>query len=207
MSNARWIFYAVGLLLILLMGLALVWGALSGRLPGALAPAAEAQGVQWTGLAPPIDFAAAEQPARAAAQAWAADAALIRVEATWRPTGEWITTESPPVSWTYYYFAASQGAVKSISVRGEQLFDTPATAVPNQPRTLAAFPPPTTVETAWLTFRAAGGEDFLKANEGAAVQLQLRPTAEGDQWQVVAFTPQANMQVIVDAETGLLRNP
>ncbi len=213
MSGERWIFYAVGLLLLLLVGVALVWGALSGRLPGMTpavgtsAPDDEAQTVLWTGLAPPIDFAATEKMTYAQAQRWAADAVLIRAEATWRPTGEWMTTESPPVSWTYLYFSASEGAVKSVSVRGEQLFDTPATDVPNQPRSLAAFPPATPVESAWLTFRAAGGEEFLKTHENAAVQLQLQATAEGDRWVISAFNQEANMRVTIHADTGLLLTP
>lgn len=206
MNNGRWIFYVIGLLLILLMGMALLWGVLSQQASRAPTPPQQ-QGVLWTGLAPPIDLAAAEQQARAAALTWAADAILMRVEATWRPTGEWIQTESPPVSWAYYYYAASQGAILSLSVRGEELFTTPATTIPNPPRTLAAFPPATTVEMAWLTFRAAGGEEFLKTNTGAAVQLQLRATAEGDRWVITAFSPEANMQMSIDADTGLLLNP
>ncbi|OQA22315.1 MAG: hypothetical protein BWY63_00887 [Chloroflexi bacterium ADurb.Bin360] len=210
MKNERWIFYAVGLLLLLLVGFVLIWGALSGRLPQVAGPGAqnaEAQSVLWTGLAPPIDYAAAEQTAHVKAQAWAADATLIRAEATWRPTGEWITTESPPVSWTYIYYAASESAVKSVSMRGEQLFDTPATEVPNAPRGLNEFPPATPVESAWLTFRAAGGEEFLKTNENAAVQLQLQATPEGDRWVISAFNPTAKHQVTIDATTGLLLNP
>ncbi|MBN1919648.1 MAG: hypothetical protein JW892_00265 [Anaerolineae bacterium] len=210
MKNERWIFYAVGLVLLLLVGAALVWGALSGRLPQLANPGAQdaaAQSVLWTGLAPPIDFAAAEQAAQVKAQSWATDATLIRVEATWRPTGEWITTESPPVSWTYIYYAASESAVKSVSMRGEQLFETPATTVPNQPLSLSAFPPAATVESAWLTFRAAGGEEFLKTNENAAVQLQLQATPEGDRWVISAFNPTAKLRVTIDATTGLLLNP
>ena len=33
MSHERWMLYAVALLLLLLVGVALVWGALNGRLP------------------------------------------------------------------------------------------------------------------------------------------------------------------------------
>lgn len=205
MNNGRWIFYAIALLLILLMGVTLLWSVLNQQeRPAALS---QPQGVLWTGLAPPIDLAVAEQQARAAALAWAADAALMRVEATWRPVGEWVQTESPPVSWAYYYYAPSQGAVLPLSVRGEQLFTTPAVAVPGEPRTLAVFPPPTTVEMAWLSFRAAGGEEFLKAHEGAAVHMQLQATTEGDQWRITAFTPEANIKVTIDAATGLVINP
>ncbi|HPD42020.1 MAG TPA: hypothetical protein PLD43_10725 [Anaerolineae bacterium] len=210
MSHERWMLYAVALLLLLLVGVALVWGALNGRLPqiaGSGAPEADTQPVLWTGLAPPIDMAAAEEAARLKVQTWAADAVLVRAEASWRPTGEWITTESPPVSWTYYYYAPSQQAVKTVSVRGEQFFDIPATDVPAPPRSLAAFPPTATVESAWLTFRAAGGEDFLKTHENAMVQLQLRPTAEVDRWVVSAFDPTATLQVTIDAVTGLMLNP
>lgn len=211
MSNERWVFHVLGLFLLVLLAAALVWGALTGRLTGIAssvgAGAAAAQPVLWTGLAPPIDVATAESAAYTKAQSWAPDVVLIRIEATWRPTGEWVTTDSPPVSWTYYYYAASRGAVKSISVRGEQLFDTPETEVPNQPRSLATFPPISSVDAAWLTFRAAGGDEFLETNTNAAVQMQLRATAEGDRWVISAYNPTANMRVTIDAATGLLVNP
>lgn len=157
----------------------------------------------WTGTSPQVSLADAATRAENEARAWANDAVLSKVEATWRPTGEWTEVESPPVSWSFYYYSPAQGAVKSIAMQGEEIFSTPATMIPNSLTPLANFPPAQGIDVAWLTFRAAGGEDFLKEHS-AAVHFRLQMVSGKPVWIVLAFTPEARLQFSIDAETGLL---
>lgn len=166
-------------------------------------PSAATGATLWTGTSPSTALADAATRAGHEALAWANDAMLSKVEAAWRPTGEWAEVESPPVSWSFYYYSPDQSAVKSIAVQGEDILSTPATMIPNSLTPLAGFPPSQGIEVAWLTFRAAGGDDFLEEH-AAVVHFRLQMASGKPVWLVLAFSPQARFQVSVDAETGLL---
>ncbi|HQE92676.1 MAG TPA: hypothetical protein PLH19_00720 [Anaerolineae bacterium] len=206
MAHKKWLypFFVLQLLFVSLIGAFFLLRSYSNIQQADPSLPAVAAATHWTGVATPVTLADAATRAGIEAQAWANDAALSRVEATWRPGDEWIDIESPPVSWSFYYYSPAHSAVMSVAVQGEEVLPTPATMLPYSPTLLSGFPPPQGVEVAWLTFRAAGGEDFLQAHSGAAVQFRLQMASGKPTWFILAFTPQARLQISIDAETGLL---
>jgi len=210
MAKKRWwyVLIAVQVLFLALAGAILFTrGGLERQRPAQLPTTAGGATTVWTGESPPVALADAEALAGTAARAWAADAILARVEATWRPTGEWMYIESLPVSWSFSYYSSAKRAVMPVAVSGEKVLTTAQLALPGPLTPLASFPPAQDVDVAWLTFRAAGGERFLQEHSGAAVQLRLQMADGRPTWFVLAFTPEAHFQVNVDAETGLLAQP
>ncbi len=208
MANKKWLLKILALqfvFLSLIGGLLLYWNLVEPQ-PGQAMSAVGATTL-WTGTAQPVALAEAEMRTRHIAHAWASDATLSRAEATWRPTGEWTHIELPPTGWSFYYYSPAQSAVMTVAVQEDKVLSTPATDVTNKPATLAGFPPTQDASVAWLTFHAAGGEHFLKEHPGATVQLRLQMADGRLTWFVLAFTPEARLQVRVDAETGLLQQP
>jgi hypothetical protein len=206
MTNKRWWIKILALqfLFLCFIGALLLYGNVFNQYPGQ-APQAVSAATLWTGEAQPVTLASAEIRARDVANAWANDATLSRVEATWRPASDWTHTESPPVAWSFYYYSPAQSAVMAVAIQEDEVLPTPATTVPNTPASLEGFPPAQNESVAWLTFRAAGGERFLKEHPGAAVQLRLQMVEGRPTWIVLAFAPQAYLQVHINAETGQLQ--
>jgi hypothetical protein len=157
----------------------------------------------WVGAAPAVALSDGEAMARESARAWAADAALLKAEAMWQPAGGWVEVDSPPVSWSYYYYSVGGRAITAVAVHGERAFVAPAVQVSHVPATLRVFPPPQGDAVAWLSFRGAGGDDFLAAHPGAIVQLTLRQAGQ-PVWLVAAYTPEDRLEVAVDATSGLV---
>ncbi|MEJ5312611.1 MAG: hypothetical protein WHX52_22835 [Anaerolineae bacterium] len=206
MTNKKWLLKIFALQLLFLSlsgGLLLYWNIFAPQ-PSQAMSAVDAATL-WTGTAQPVVLAEAEMRARHIAHAWAGDATLSRVEATWRPVGEWTRDELPPAGWSFYYYSPAQSAVMAVAVKEDKVLSTPATNVFNKPATLEGFPPTQDASVAWLTFRAAGGERFLKEHPGAAVQIRLQKVDGRLAWFVLAFTPEARFQVRIDAETGQLQ--
>lgn len=159
----------------------------------------------WTGLAPLVDYAEAEVRARSRAQSWSADAQLIMVEGYWRPPAEWLQTEYLPIAWSYTYYSAAQQAIASVGVSGEQLAWIPPMPVNQARPPLDPFPVPQGPNVAWLVFRAAGGEDFLRSHADATVKLILRQVDGFPRWEVTAISEAGErLQVNVDAQSGAL---
>jgi hypothetical protein len=202
MNKSRVALLALAALIVLTAGFLVAWQAIEGIMP---TPAARPR-TTWTGLSAPTALAEAEGRARGRAEQWAADAELLRAEATWRPPEAWVQADHPPVAWSFYYYSPAQGEVASASVDGEELFWITPTAVDVRPATLQSFPPQHGVDVAWLSFRASGGEEFLEEHPNAAVHFRLQQE-EASYWTVMAFDQEANLRVKISADTGLVVTP
>ncbi|MBN1259453.1 MAG: hypothetical protein JXB35_02130 [Anaerolineae bacterium] len=199
MQRQRWIL--IGLIGAILMAVVLIVGWIF--VEQLLQPPIRFE-TKWDGLAPPVLLEEAKRRADPQAETWAEDAILIKAEATWRPSEDWLQTEYPPVAWSLNYYSAQESAVATVTVHGEQILWVPAINIDSTPTPLPRIPPLQGVDVAWLSFRAAGGEDFLREQQGAAVQFRLEQTSEGPQWTVISYSPTAYYSVIVDAENGQL---
>jgi len=160
----------------------------------------------WNGLAPPIPLRDAEGRAAERAGRWASDARLFKVQASWRPPADMLQVEKLPVAWSFYYYSANQAEVAVVTVNGDKVFWAPPIAITSSPSALSVFPPVHGAESAWVSFQAAGGEAFLREHADALVQYRLRRTDEGIHWTVFAFGGGDHFEVVVDAETGLVRS-
>ena len=142
------------------------------------------------------------QRAEARARAWAADAILIRAEAPWRPGAAGRETETPPVTWSFFYYSPATRELAGVVVGGEQLYWVPPLELSYVPKSIPALPP-YGVEVAWLSFRAAGGEEFLRDHPETMVDFRLRPYESGGIiWSVAAFDGQDYLEVLIDANSG-----
>ncbi len=156
----------------------------------------------WKGLALPLEIESAAQRAQERAQDWQSDVVLVRVDASWRPGPERLHLEIPPVAWSFYYYSPTAGTVASVVVDAAYTFWVPPVPVTSPLVVLDPFPPLHGSRTAWLTFRAAGGEEFIRAHPDAAVTLVLREE-ERPVWTVLAAFEGHHLEVRVDADTGL----
>jgi len=158
----------------------------------------------WNGLAPPTAFVDAESRAAERVADWTLDAQLFKAEATWRPPADMVTVERLPVAWSFYYHSASRSKFVVVTVNGDKVFWTPPVSFAKAPAALDDFPPAQGPEDAWLRFREAGGEAYLRDHAAALVKYQLRETSQGQQWTVIAITDGESLKVNVDAQTGLV---
>jgi predicted small secreted protein len=55
-----------------------------------------------------------------------------------------------------------------------------------------------------LTFRAAGGDEFLLRHKDAMINFRLHVKDEGVVWSVTAFDDRDRYQVMIDANTGII---
>ena len=156
----------------------------------------------WSGVQEQSDFLAAEAQAQERAEAWQSDAALVQAEGSWRIGEDWTEIETPPVAWFFSYYSAETRKVATVGVSDAGLSWTPPRSVDVAPRPIAAFPPAQGPETAWLSFRAYGGERFLGQQTGAVVKVRLAQSGEDLIWSVSALKPPHHLNVKVDAETG-----
>lgn len=142
------------------------------------------------------------QRADTRARTWAEDVLLIRAEAPWRPGAAGRQTETPPVTWSFFYYSPATRELAGVVVGREQLYWIPPLELSYVPKSIPALPP-YGVEVAWLSFRAAGGEQFLRGHPEAMVDFRLRPDESGDIiWSVAAFDGQDYLEVFIDANSG-----
>ena len=189
----------------LLVGALLLWR-VSQEATAAPAARPNRHKLKWNGLAQPVALNAAQARAAERVAQWAEDAYLFKAEATWRPPEDMLTAKQLPLAWSFYYYSASQAKVAIVEINGEKVFWAPPVALANSPTTLEHFPPQHGVESAWLSFRAAGGEELLKSHTDALVQYQLRQATNGREWTVTAFHKEGTFEVIVNADTGLVQS-
>ncbi|MBN2392124.1 MAG: hypothetical protein JXR84_15460 [Anaerolineae bacterium] len=142
------------------------------------------------------------QRADARAKSWAEDVVLIRAEAPWRPGAAGLQTETPPVTWSFFYYSPATRELAGVVVGREQLYWVPPLELSYMPKSIPALPP-FGVDVAWLSFRAAGGEEFLRVHPEAMVDFRLRPHESGNiVWSVAAFDGQDYLEVLIDANSG-----
>ena len=189
--------FLLGLGILLILGLVLLWNFSPQLLPKPVRPT-----IKWSGMAPPISLADAGARAGARAREWADDIVLIKLKASWRPSPDWLQTDYPPVAWSFYYYSPGAHAVASVAVHGETLFWVPPFEMESKSAALSPFPPPHGVDVAWLSFRAAGGEDLLRQNPDTLVQFQLRQQEGRPIWTIVAYGTDIAYTVVVDGQSG-----
>lgn len=161
--------------------------------------------IVWTGLSPLVDFTEAETRARARAQEWSSDVRLVMVEGSWRPTPDWLQTEYLPISWSYTYYSSAQQAMATVGINGEQVMWVPPFPAGQARPAITPLPVPQGPHVAWLSFRAAGGEAFLRAHPNATVKFVLRQAEAGPQWDVLSVADNGeSFKVKVDALSGAL---
>lgn len=162
---------------------------------------------QWTGVVAPLPLGDAARQANDRAGAWQEDAALIRVEASWRPGPRWLDHDVPPVAWSFYYYSPAAGAVATVAVDAEHTMWVPPVVVARPPALLDSFPPAYGIEMVWLTFRAAGGRAFIEEHPNASVAFRLQ-TEDGQAiWRVAAIEGDAHLVVRMSADTGVVLSP
>jgi hypothetical protein len=137
------------------------------------------------------------------AQRWTQDAKLVKAQGVWYMMGGWDAFETPPVAWTFYYYSPSTKKLATVTIDDENLLWVQPFEIPRGPHALSAFPPNFGSDVAWLSFRAAGGEEFLQTHSRAQVSFHLQ---EQDSlvWIVTAFDESDYMKVTIDAQTGIV---
>ncbi|MGQ9804001.1 MAG: hypothetical protein ACUVSH_09220 [Anaerolineae bacterium] len=173
---------------------------LSGGHPSAPRPAA----VRWAGVAAPVPLETGAQRARERAVAWQPDAVLVRVEASFRPGTRYWDALQLPVTWSYTYYSPSARALATVAVNAEKTFWIPPMEAPQPPRPVVPFPPAYAVNRMWMTFRGAGGEEFLRQHPNALVSICLRMGEREPVWEVNAVEGDARLTVRMSAETGVV---
>ncbi len=158
--------------------------------------------VRWTGVAAPPPLEMAVQKAGERAAAWQADAVLVRVEAAFRPGSRWLEAQTLPVTWMFTYYSPSARALATVGINAGKVFWIPPLEVPGAPHPLPSFPPPYGADKMWLTFRGAGGEEFLRQHSGAMVYITLQMADGIPVWEVGAVEEKAHLSVRIHAETG-----
>jgi hypothetical protein len=133
---------------------------------------------------------------------WAPDAVLVRVEGAWYITPGWEQMRVPPVAWSFYYYSPAEKSLAAVVIDDEQLLWVPPFAIPVEPRPLSAYPPSYGAGEAWLTFRAAGADLFLRQHPEAQVHFRLQAGPEAAAWTVAAFDTGEYIRVTIDPDTG-----
>ena len=194
------------LILVLLVTLALILLNLLnvGGAPTTAAPRGKTQ--VWRAADSGLTLEASAQQAEVRVHTWAVDAVLIRAEAAWRPGAEGRQTDLPPVTWSFYYYSSAARALVTVVVGRDQFFWVPPLEISYAPKSIPALPQ-YGIEVAWPSFRAAGGEDFLRAHPEAMVDFRLRPHESGIVWSVAAFEGNDYLEVLIDAESGVVLPP
>ncbi|MGC9469169.1 MAG: hypothetical protein ACP5HS_11300 [Anaerolineae bacterium] len=155
-----------------------------------------------TGVTSQVALTDAEARARVRALEWTEDVKLVRAEAAWYPQQNWREVETPPVAWAFYYYSPGARAVSSIVIDDDDLLWTTPFEIPTPPRAIDGFPPQYDIDVAWISFRAAGGDEFLRGHPSAQVSFRLQPKDGRPLWTVSAFSEGDYFAIQVDAESG-----
>jgi len=180
-------------------------GYISRRGEGVRSPHAETQ--QWRGSAITVTLVQAVQRAEPRAKAWASDATLIWINGKWRPGRDWTQTNMPQPAWSLYYYSPSAQAMASVAVGEEDVFWVPPVRMRSSPAPLSTLPPAYDIDVAWISFRASGGDAFLKEHPGAMIDFRLQQEGERLVWSVSAFRDNAQLAVSMDAQSGTVILP
>jgi hypothetical protein len=156
----------------------------------------------WQGATSELSLADAVAKVEPEMRQRAADATLFRAEGAWRPGEGWREIEMPPLAWTLYYYSPSESNLHAVTVSDAQNFWAPPTDLPLAPRLVTSLPPPHGIDVAWLSFRAAEGDAFLRTHTNPLVAFQLQPAESSLHWTVSAIAGSEQLRVVIDAQTG-----
>jgi len=156
------------------------------------------------GVTSSVSLEEAGRQAWARAYSWSPNARLVRVEAAWYPEDGWETVSTPPVAWAFSFFDAPTASLATVIIDDDTSLWVPPTEIPTVPTVITVFPPLQGVESVWLSFRAAGGERFLRAHSDAQVTFRLRTINGTLCWVVSAFAQGDYLKTTIDATTGLV---
>lgn len=138
------------------------------------------------------------------ALAWAPDVIPVRVEGAWYLTSGWEKVNAPPVAWSFYFYSRAENSLACVVIDDDALLWVPPFEIPTEPRELTGYPPAYGADSAWLTFRAAGGDLFLRQHPDAQINFRLQTGAEVPVWTVSAFDEGEYIRVSIDAQTGMV---
>lgn len=138
------------------------------------------------------------------AHTWAADAALVRVEGAWYVTPGWERVMVPPVAWSFYFYSRAERSMVAVVIDDDVLLWVPPFELQVEPRTLTGYPPGYGAGDAWLTFRAAGADLFLRQYPEAQVHFRLQDGPEGPAWSISAFDTGEYFRVAIDPHSGMV---
>ena len=142
--------------------------------------------------------------AQARASEWSLDAAPVRVEAAWVLEGEWAAVRTPPVAWSFIFYSPSAQSVVVVVIDDELTLWVPPAEIPAAPTLLRELPPVHGVESAWLSFRAAGGDAFLASHPQSQITFRLQQRADNLLWTVSAFDEGEYIDTKIDAQSGVV---
>ncbi len=154
------------------------------------------------GVTSVVGLAEAHVRAQERAAGWANDAYLVRVEAAWYLTPGQAATSNPPVAWAFTYFSPAGSSLAGVVIDDDSTLWVPPFEIPMVPTPLGGELPPHGVETAWLSFRAAGGDDFVQQHPEAQVTFRLQQHEGQPTWAVSAYAEDRFVDVKVDAISG-----
>jgi hypothetical protein len=138
------------------------------------------------------------------ARTWATDAALVRVEGAWYVTPGWERVMVPPVAWSFYFYSPAERSMVAVVIDDDVLLWVPPFELQVEPRSLTGYPPSYGAYNAWLTFRAAGADLFLRQHPEAQVHFRLQDGPGGPAWSVSAFDEGEYIRVTIDPHSGLV---
>ncbi len=154
------------------------------------------------GVTSVVGLAEAHVRAQERAAGWANDAYLVRVEAAWYLTPGQAAASNPPVAWAFTYFSPVESSLVGVVIDDETTLWVPPLEIPMVPTPLGDELPPHGVETAWLSFRAADGQDFVEQHPEAQVTFRLQQSDGRPTWTVSAYADDGFVDVRLDAVTG-----
>jgi hypothetical protein len=149
------------------------------------------------------------QPAKAAAQSWAADAQLISANATW-PKVISKDKVGEPTLWTYHFFSPTKQRLFFVNIDPAGQVETIEHVVP------VTQPPVPIAADSWVIDSPAalaiwldnGGAKMVGSNPGLEMLVQLRTINNNPNpvWLVVGLNNQTEEvhTVVIDANQGIL---
>ena len=197
----------IALIAVILILAAILAILLINVVPMALTDSAIAKGqrrVTRSSVTSSVPLAEAAARAQARALEWTRDAVSVRAEAAWAVEGGWTGVQTPPLAWSFTFYSPSAESVAVVVIDDETTLWVPPFEIPVVPTPLGEGLPAHGIETAWLSFRAAGGDAFLEAHPQSQVTFRLQQRAGRPVWTVSAFDEGDFTDVRIDAQSGVV---
>ena len=203
-SAARPVLIVVILLLVVTL-LLLLWNL--APLVGADSRTGSQPRVTLRGVTSNISLVDAHARAEKRAAAWSPDAYLVRAEAAWYLAPGQVEMTVPPVAWAFSYFSRATASLAGVVIDDDITLWVPPFEIPMVPTPLGDGVPAYGVDTAWLSFRAAGGDDFVQAHPEAQISFRLQQSEGRPVWSVSAHADGEFMDIRLDAVSGAVLTP